>query len=216
MHIEIWLHFMCVLFYCSLQSLFPYLDPTKQTPPPTNQAGSLSTNPLQATSSDPPPTMLDNPLRTTPTDPLLNTSDDRVPLSRPSEAESDPLPTTASDPLKTTLTDPLLTTPTVNKLQQLVVQDIALDWFPIGLDLEIKVSVLNIIEADVYPPSVEKCCRPMFTRWLAHDESTGGEPRVWRTVLKALKNAGYKTLAGDVERTLNRKNFLYSRSSKLY
>jgi hypothetical protein len=42
----------------------------------------------------------------------------------------------------------------------------------------------------------------MLTRWLACDEGTGGEPRVWKTVLKALKNAGYKTLAGDVERTL--------------
>ena len=195
-------YLVCMLFYCSLKSLFPFLDPPKQTQPPTYQptGSTTSTNPLPTASSDPLPTMLDEPLRTTPTDPLLNSSGD--PLSRPSKADSDPLPTTFFDPLKTTPTDPLLTTPTINKLQQLLVQDIALDWFSVGLQLDIKVSVLNIIEADVYPRSVERCCRTMFTRWLACDEGTGGEPRVWRTVLKALKNVGYMALVGDVERTL--------------
>ena len=61
--------------------------------------------------------------------------------------------------------------------------------------------MLQIIEED-NPRSVERCCRTMFNRWLAHDEGTGGEPRVWRTVLKALKNVGYRTLVGDAERTL--------------
>ena len=169
--------------------------------PPTNQStgSTTSTNPLPTASSDPLSTMLDDPLRTTPTDPLLNTSDGS--LSRPSKADSDPLPTTSSDPLKTTPTEPLLTTPTINELQRLVIRHIALEWQSIGLELDIEVSVLQIIEED-NPRSVERCCRTMFTRWLACDEGTGGEPRVWRTVLKALKNAEYMTLVGDVERTL--------------
>ena len=144
--------------------------------------------------------MLDDSLRTTPTDPLPNTSDDR--LSRPSKADSDPLPT-SSDLLRTIAsgTDPLLTTPTINELQRLIIRHIALEWQVIGLELDIEVSVLQIIEED-NPRSVERCCRTMFTRWLAHDEGTGGEPRVWRTVLEALKNAGYMALVRDVERTL--------------
>ena len=42
--------------------------------------------------------------------------------------------------------------------------------------------------------------RTMFIVWLSYDE--GGAPRLWNTVLKALKNVGYTSLVGDVERTL--------------
>ena len=49
---------------------------------------------------------------------------------------------------------------------------------------------------------VDMCCRTMFTRWLSHVEGTGVAPRIWRTVLNALKNAGYISLVGDVERKL--------------
>ena len=94
----------------------------------------------------------------------------------------------------------------MSELQQLIIRHIALEWQVIGVQLDIEVRVLNIIEADVYPRSVERCCRTMFTRWLAGDEGTGGEPRVWRTVLKALKNTGYMTLVGDVERILFEQN----------
>ena len=106
----------------------------------------------------------------------------------------------------TTPTDPFLTTPTVNQLNQIIIRQIALDWYSVGLHLEIEVLTLKIIEADVYPPSVEKCCCTMFTKWLSHDEGTGGAPRRWRTVLKALKDAGYTSLVGDVERVLFEQN----------
>ena len=98
--------------------------------------------------------------------------------------------------------DPLQTTPTLDKINKLIVPQIALDWYSVGLHLEIDVLTLKIIEADVHPPSVEKCCFTMFNKWLSHDEGTGPAPRLWRTVLKALKNAGYTSVAGDVERTL--------------
>ena len=61
--------------------------------------------------------------------------------------------------------------------------------------------MMKVIDDD-YHDDVEKYCRTMFTRWLSHDEGTGGAPRLWRTVLKALKNVGYTSVAGDVERTL--------------
>ena len=99
------------------------------------------------------------------------------------------------------LIDPLLTTPIISELQRLVVQSIAPDWYTVGIHLEIETSLLDIIQAD-HPYSVEGCCCTMFTRWLACNGGTGEEPRVWRTVLKALKNAGHMTLVGDVERTL--------------
>ena len=111
-----------------------------------------------------------------------------------------------TDSLSTTPIDLLLTAPTLHKLNQLIIRQIALDWYSVGLHLEIEVLTLQIIEADVCPPSVEKCCRNMFTKWLAHDEGTGGAPRLWRTVLKALKNVGYTSLVGDVERTLFQPN----------
>ena len=99
--------------------------------------------------------------------------------------------------------DPLRTTPTLDKINNLIVRQIALDWYSVGLHLEIEVLTLNIIEADVYPPSVEKCCRTMFKKWLSHDEGTGPVPRLWRTVLKALKEVGYTSVVGDVERALH-------------
>ena len=106
----------------------------------------------------------------------------------------------------TTPTDPRLTTPTIHQLNQIIIRQVAVDWYSVGLHLEIDVPTLKIIEADVYPPSVEKCCRTMFTRWLSHDEGTGGAPRLWRTVLKALKDVGYNTLVEDVERELFEQN----------
>ena len=127
-----------------------------------------------------------------PTDPLQTTP-------------TDSLQTTPTDPLQTTPTNPLQTTPTTSELQRLIVRHIAPEWQSIGTLLDIEVSVLNIIEAD-NPRSVERCFHTMFTRWLAGGEGTGEEPRVWRTVLKALKNAGYVTLVGDVEGILFEQN----------
>ena len=95
----------------------------------------------------------------------------------------------------------LQTKPILNEVNKLLIRHIAPDWYSIGLNLDIEVSVLKIIEADIHPPSVEKCCREMFGRWLIHNEGTGGEPRIWRTVLRAVKNAGYQTLVGDIEKT---------------
>jgi ankyrin repeat protein/GTPase SAR1 family protein len=179
------------------------------SPPPTNQPDQATSSPQSTinplprvlTSSQPNTT---ESLLTTPADPLETTPTSMLqyPLQT---TPTDPLQTTPTDPLQTTPTDPFQTTPSMSELQQLIIRHIALEWQSIGLELDIEVSVLQIIEED-NPRSVERCCRTMFTRWLVCDEGTGGEPRVWRTVLKALKNAGYMTLVGDVERILFEQN----------
>ena len=134
--------------------------------------------------------------QTTPTDP-----DQTTPTEPIKTTPTVPDQTTSTEPLKTTPTNPLLTTPTLNELSYHVVPHVRLDWQSVGHHLEVDPSVMKVID-DNYHDDVEKCCRTMFTRWLSHDEGTGRAPRLWRTVLKALKNVGYTSLVGDVERTL--------------
>ena len=129
-----------------------------------------------------------------PTDLLVASTDDL--LITPTNF----LLTTPTDNLVTTPTNPLMTTPTIIEINQHIIPYLALDWVSIGLHLEVEHSILMDI-AD-YDDDVGTCCRTMFTRWLAHEEGTGVAPRIWRTVLKALKNTGYISLVGDVERML--------------
>ena len=124
-----------------------------------------------------------------------------TPIDPLQTAPTEPLNTTPTNPFKTAHTGPLMTTPTLSGLNRQVIPHVFLDWQSVGHHLEIDLFVMEIIDDD-YHGDVEKCCRTMFTRWLSHDEGTGGAPRLWRTVLKALKNVGYIRLVGDVERTL--------------
>ena len=164
-----------------LSPLAPFLNPGSNPPTPSTF---LMTNPSPAVT-------VATPLPTMP----VTTKLPSVPVSMRSHPVPDDTPT-----------NPLLTTPTLHQLNRLIIRQIALDWYSVGLHLEIEVVNLQIIEEDIYPPSVEKCCRTMFTKWLSHDEGTGGAPRLWRTVLKALKNARYNTVVEDVERELFEQN----------
>ena len=163
-----------------LSPLAPFLNPGSNPPTPSTSL----TNPS-------PSVTVSTPLPAIP----VTTVSPSVPVSM----TSPPIP-------DTTPTDPLLTTPTLHQLNQLVIRKVALDWYSVGLHLEIENINLKIIEADVYPPSVEKCCLNMFSKWLSHDEGTGGAPRLWRTVLKALKDVGHSAVVGDVERILFEQN----------
>ena len=138
-----------------------------------------------------------------PTDPLKTTSVDpfQVPPTDLKAMPTNPLKTTSLDSLQVSPTDPLLTTPTLSGLNRHVIPHVCLDWQSVGHHLEVHPSVMKVIDDD-YHDDVEKCCRTTFTRWLSHDEGTGGAPRLWRTVLKALKNVGYTSVVGDVEKTL--------------
>ena len=136
-------------------------------------------------------------------DSKLNTPTDHLQTTPTKQLETTPtsfLIATPTEPLQATPTDPLLTTPTLNELNRQVIPHICLDWQSVGHHLEVDPSMMKVI--DDYHDDVEKCCRTMLTRWLSHDEGTGGAPRLWRTVLKALKNVRYTSLVGDVERTL--------------
>ena len=148
------------------------------------------------TPTDPINTTPTEPLKTTPTNLLMSTLTDPLKTTF-----TEHLKTTPTYPLKTTPTGPLMTTPTLSILNRHVIPHVYLDWQCVGHELEVDLFMMEIIDDDNHH-DVEKCCRTMFTRWLSHDEGTGGAPRLWRTVLKALKNVGYTNLVGDVERTL--------------
>ena len=168
-----------------LSPLFSFLHPGSN--PPTQPV----TTPSTSVTEPSPAVIVSTQLPTIP----VTTISPSVPVSM----MSPPVP-------DTTPTDPLLTTPTLHQLNRHIIRQIALNWYSVGLNLDIEVVNLQIIEADTLPPSVERCCRTMFTRWLSHDEGTGGAPRLWRTVLKALKDVGYTSLVGDVERVLFKQN----------
>ena len=97
---------------------------------------------------------------------------------------------------------PLQATPTLYILDTHVIQHIALDWNKIAENLEIDISILKAIEAS-YDNDAKCCCREMFSRWLAHVPGTGDSSRTWKSVLIALRTAGYTTLVGDMERQLS-------------
>ena len=97
---------------------------------------------------------------------------------------------------------PLQATPTLHIMDTHVIRHIAPDWTQIAMYLGIEMSIWHVIEAD-NPRSVERCCHQMFSRWLANDTGTGDSPRTWKSVLIALRTAGYVTLVGDMEKLLN-------------
>ena len=96
---------------------------------------------------------------------------------------------------------PLLTTPTLSKLNSDVIRYVAPDWELVGYHLGIENCLLGIIQAD-NPRSVECCCHQMFAKWLSHTDGTGGNPRTWKSVLLALRNLGYSSVVGDVEKSM--------------
>ena len=48
---------------------------------------------------------------------------------------------------------------------------------------------MNIIEKDNRGSSAD-CMLDLVTRWLREDEGTGQLPRIWETVVKAVKDSG--------------------------
>ena len=94
---------------------------------------------------------------------------------------------------------PLQATPTLHILDTHVIQHIALDWNKVAENLEIDISILKAIETS-YPDNAKHCCYEMFSRWLDHVTGTGDSPRTWKSVLIALRTAGYTHLVGNMER----------------
>ena len=96
--------------------------------------------------------------------------------------------------------NPLLSTPSLNKLNQLVVCHVAAQWNPLGLSLGVEPGALAIINAN-HPHDVEGACRDLFLRWLARGPGTGEQPRVWQSVLSAVRETVGETVAREIERS---------------
>ena len=94
---------------------------------------------------------------------------------------------------------PRLSTPTLNKLNQLVVRRVAAQWYPLGVFLGVEPAVLATIKAD-HPGDVEGACRDLLCHWLSQDPGTGEQPHVWLSVLTAIRQTVGETIAKEVER----------------
>ena len=94
---------------------------------------------------------------------------------------------------------PLLSAPTLNKLNQLVVWRVAAQWYPLGLSLGVESIVLATVKAN-HPTDVEGACRDLLRHWLLRGPGTGEQPRVWLSVLAAVRETVGGTIADEVER----------------
>ena len=68
-----------------------------------------------------------------------------------------------------------------------------------GVFLEVKAAVMDTIHTD-NPHSVKQACRDMFREWLSRGPGTGEQPRVWQSVLEAVKEAVGETVAVEIKR----------------
>ena len=94
---------------------------------------------------------------------------------------------------------PVLSTPALNELNQLVVQKVAALWYPLGLSLGVEPTVLATIKAD-HPGDVEGACRDLLCHWLSQSPGTGEQPRVWLSILTAIRKTVGEMIADEVER----------------
>ena len=94
---------------------------------------------------------------------------------------------------------PVLSTPALNELNQLVVWRVAAQWCPLGLSLGVESTLLATVKAD-HPADVEGACRDLLCRWLSRGPGTGEQPRVWLSVLTAIRETVGETIAEEVER----------------
>ena len=94
---------------------------------------------------------------------------------------------------------PLLSAPALNEINQLVVWRVAAKWYPLGLSLGVEPAVLATVKAD-HPGDGEGSCRDLLRRWLSRGPGTGEQPRVWLSVLTAIRETVGETIAEEVER----------------
>ena len=95
--------------------------------------------------------------------------------------------------------NPLLFVPTLDELNQLVVWRVAAQWYEVGVFLEVGAAVMNTIRTDNLH-NVRQACRDMFHEWLSGGPGTGEQPRVWQSVLEAVRETVGKEVAAEIER----------------
>ena len=82
--------------------------------------------------------------------------------------------------------------PTMKDINRYVTRKHAVDWKDIGIELDLKLSTLNIIEND-HPLKSEACFQVMIEKWI---ESTT-ENATWKTIEVALTNVNRQKLDLD-------------------
>ena len=91
--------------------------------------------------------------------------------------------------------------PTLSDMNELIVTQVAANWYNLALVLEVEVFLIDAISEDH-----RRCvaaCRDMLTRWLRREQHTGTEERTWSTLLAALGRADF----GELETSLRREHF---------
>ena len=77
----------------------------------------------------------------------------------------------------------------------------AAQWYALGLSLGVEPAVLDAIQPEP-PHNVRQACLDMFHEWLSRGPGTGEQPRVWQSVLEAVKEIIGEKVAGEVEREM--------------
>ena len=83
--------------------------------------------------------------------------------------------------------------PSMKDLANQVIPTVCPMWRDIGLQLNLELSDLNVIEAD-HPKSVKECCTIMFDRWLKQDTKAS-----WCRVLSSCKGVKDNLASGPDE-----------------
>ena len=91
--------------------------------------------------------------------------------------------------------------PTLSDVNELIVTQVAANWYNLALVLGVEVFLIDAISED-HRRCVAKC-RDMLTRWLRREQHTGGKERTWSTLLTALGRADF----GELETSLRREHF---------
>ena len=92
--------------------------------------------------------------------------------------------------------------PTLDDVNELIVTQVAAKWQNLAIKLGVKDFLIDIVSED-HPKSCVAACQDMLKRWLREERHTGGEERMWSTLLTALGRADF----GELERDLRREHF---------
>ena len=95
----------------------------------------------------------------------------------------------------------LYATPTLEDLDNLVLNEVADKWERVAIQLGLQESLIAIVTRN-YPGDCEGACRDAFVRWLRGERNSGGKEKTWNTVLEALKMSGFGTLVEGLRRQM--------------
>ena len=89
--------------------------------------------------------------------------------------------------------------PTLRVLDDKVVPAVAAKWDTLSIHLGVDTALIAIVKKN-NPTDCEGACRDVLSRWLKGDRNSGSEPRTWRSVLRAVRDCGYREYASELEK----------------